>query len=107
MMPEDDCMSPLELVFDHHGEQETNLEQAYKKAARVFAETVVLGNPADIMKKLEKCPLFRKVDLSDDGQVIFYESCRHRVNEMTRISLPINVKLKKIIIYEVEAHENK
>lgn len=75
----------------------TNLQEAYLKAAQVFVKTVVQGNPDDIMKKLEKCPILRNVSLSDDGQAIFFEI--H--GEVSRINFPIGVKLIKRTKYEV------
>ncbi len=85
----------------------TNLQEAYQKAAFVFVKTVVQGEPTDIMKKLEKCPILENVSLSDDGRAVFFRTSHDRSDEILRVELPTNVKLIKHtkIEYEVQYDE--
>jgi len=70
----------------------TNLQEAYQDAAMVFVKKVVQGEPAHIMKKLEKCPILRDVMLSDDGQAVFFKSTSDP-NEISRVNFPAGVKI--------------
>jgi len=73
----------------------TNLQEAYLRAARVFVEIIVQGDPHHIAKKLEKCPLIKYFKFSDDSTAVLYHchgmgGCEYGVEK-----LPEGVKIRK------------
>jgi hypothetical protein len=77
----------------------TNLQEAYQNAAMSFVRTVVRGEPEHIMKKLEKCPIIRDMQLSEDGKAVFFKATS--VNEISMVPFPSGVQIKKDVSYQV------
>ena len=61
----------------------TNLQNAYRRAAKVFVETVMEGEPERIMHKIEECPIIRDCGLENGGTGVVYKSSGHSFSEMS------------------------
>lgn len=76
----------------------TNLQEAYRASALAFAKIVVQGEPAHIMKKLEKCPQIKNLRLNDYGDAVTFNVGPY-CNEHLYVQFPKGVRLKKSVEY--------
>lgn len=85
----------------------TNLQEAYKKAAVIFVQTVVLGEPEHIMKKLEKCPIIKNVGVSGSGNAVVFTPIGFGTCELFTVPLPNGVRIQETVEVKYEVKYEK